>query len=77
MGACASKFSSGSIFPFVEMLLRNVDRVTLAIRTGTSVRRRETKAAKITTAATTPTAISNPRLLEFAPLTIPSMIQPV
>ena len=34
IGACASKFCTGSIFPLVEIRLRMVDRSAVAARTG-------------------------------------------
>jgi len=50
-GACASKFSSGSIFPFVEIMLRIVVRSAVAKRTGTASPR-DINDARNTTAAT-------------------------
>ena len=54
IGACASKFCTGSIFPLVEIKLRIVPRSDLAARTVT-LSSRDIKDASRMTAATIPT----------------------
>src|SRR5882724_13692593 len=54
IGAWASKFCTGSIFPFVEIKLRIVPRSALAARTVT-LSSRDIKDASRMTAATIPT----------------------
>ena len=55
MGACASKFCTGSIFPLVEIRLRMVDRSAVAARTGILSSRDINDASRMT-AAIIPTA---------------------
>src|SRR5437016_9286593 len=55
MGACASKFCTGSIFPLVEIRLRMVERSAVATRTGILSSRDINDASRMT-AAIIPTA---------------------
>jgi hypothetical protein len=61
IGACASKFVTGSTFPLVEITLRILPFATIAVRTGMVSSRREINAPSKMTAVRIASAVTHQR----------------